>query len=237
MPTKRQNPNPPKIPALKFSVRNKSNAAFRDRARVLKTKYGIEFGFSIREKLTPQRKGAITKKLRKVSGYLNPKNRFTFVPTDKKTLSALKKRGDIAKESTTSKGVFLQSPKGKKSRYKIKPDGEILRQTGSRESSFALYRSESVVKNPKQIIAEAKKRGAQYIFVSIKGYQGKTKYDLKAFEHYLLTEIIPDIEEAKENEESDSAFRNYFGVEFVKFSPAQKQAKKSVKKNRKKSRK
>jgi hypothetical protein len=220
-----------KLPAFKYSTRNKSEAAYKDRLRVLKQKFGVKTSLSLNKKLTPQAKSSITKLTRKYSGYLNPENRFEFVPGDKRTLRAIKKRGDYSAEAITQKGVFIQKPKSrKKGRFTLKQTGEIELRLGSRVNQYSLFRSEDIVKDPELVRREAKKRGANYVLINIKGYQGKTTYSVESFMQYLSDSLIPDIEEAWEDQEKDSAFRRYFGVEFVTFNRQLSKRRKSNKK-------
>lgn len=211
-----------RIPAFRFSTRNKSPAAYRDRLSVLAKKYGVEFSFRSNAKLTPQRKGAITRKLRKVVEFLNPENSFQFVEAPPSELKKLRRKRGAAKQQITGKGVFVPVAKtGKrKTRIRIK-DGEIRTRTGRFTSHFRLYPSAEVVADPKMIVEEAKELGAEQVFISLKGHRSKTGYTLKRFGEYLEHVIIPDIEEAEENDGyidrigKKSAFQNWFGAEFV----------------------
>lgn len=216
-------PLPPKIPAFKFSKRNKSADAYRDRLRVLVEKYGVKFSFRKNAKLTGQRKGAITRQTRKLVEFLNPDNNFQYVPTTKRQNKGVRKNKEISRQQVTPGGVFLPRAKvksGRKTKFRISDSGVILSKTGNFTSHFRLYPSTQIVSDPAQIARDAKELGAETVFVSIKGHRGgsrKNGYSLKAFMRYMAENIIPDIEEAQEDEEKKTAFRNWFGVEFVTF--------------------
>lgn len=213
----------PRLRAFKFSTKNKSDAAYRDRLRVLKTKYGVAFPFAVNAKLNGARKGAITRRLNKVVEFLNPDNRFAFVPLPPSTLKKISHRRELSKEQRTKTGVFVPKPKSgrKKTRVRVNPKtGEIQTRTGKFTSTFKKYKSADVVRDPERIIRDAKKRGAESIFVSIKGHRGKSNkygYNLKQFMRYMNEQILPDIEDAQDDEEKQTAFRNWFGVEFVSY--------------------
>lgn len=125
----------------------------------------------------------------------------------------------------------MQVPKSKKkTRIHLSKSGEVITRTGKFTSHHKLYPSVKVVTNPKRILDDARKMGAEQVFVSIKGHRGKTGYNLKTFERYLAKTIVPDIESLLDEEEDiyeeaglpsgrtkRSAFRNWFGVEFISY--------------------
>lgn len=222
----------PRLRVFKFSTRNKTDAAYRDRQKVLSEKFGVPFTFRKNAKLTGQRKAAITRRLTKYAEFLNPENQFKFVPLTPATLRKVSHLREISSAQRTRGGVFVPVPKsGKRAKTSVKVDrktGKISVRTGKFKSTFKKYRSVDVVKNPEKIIADAKKRGAESIFVSIKGHRGgslKYGYSLKSFLHYLTNEtngLLQDVEEGIEEPEEykrkkgkASVFKNWFAVEFV----------------------
>lgn len=224
------------------SRKSKTDASYRARLKTLKTRYGADFGFKTNAKLTPQRKAAITRKMRKMAEFLNPENNFQYVRLKQSDIKRVRRRNDIAKQQITAKGVFIPKPKSRrhtKTRVRIERSGDISTRTGNFTSTFRLYPSVDVVRDPAIIARDARASGAEAIFVSIKGHRGgsrKNGYSLKAFMRYLNEMILPDIEEAQEDENKKTAFRNWFGVEFVTYE-WRKHAKTSrnVRKSRKRS--
>ena len=183
---------PRKIRVFKFGTKNKSDAAYRDRLRVLKDKFGVQTKIRTTAKLTPQRKAAITRLTSKVSGYLNPDNRFKFVKLDAKTKKAALKAGTVNKEQLTAKGAFVQQPSTKRSRVRFKDNGELVVKTGKRVSTFATFKTTEVLANPQAVIDEMKKRGASRVFVSVKGFRSRTikkGYTAKQLLNYLTGRI------------------------------------------------
>lgn len=238
----------PRIRAFKFSTKNKSDAAFRDRLVTLKKKFGVKFPFAVNAKLTPRRKAAISRRVGKVVEFLNPENGFQFVPLTPAVIRKVAGRRQVSKEQRTAKGIFVPVAKGakKRTRIRITKIGEIETTTGKFTSKNKIYRSVDIVRDPARVIRDAEKLGAESIFVSIKGHRGKTahkiqksgekrQYSLKAFMRYMTEQIVPDIEDAQDDDESGSAFRNYFGVEFVSYrwSKSRSGGKKTKTKNRK----
>ena len=78
-----------------------------------------------------------------------------------------------------------------------------------------------VVADPSIIQKYGEKIGAEKVFVSIKGHRAdkstKTGYSLKYFAQYFDLNVAEDIEDAQDNEDSPSAFRNWFAVEFISY--------------------
>jgi hypothetical protein len=213
----------PKIPVLGFSLRNKSDAAYRKRQDVLRSQ-GVKFSFRSNAKLTPQRKSAITRQIRKKTEFLNPKNNFQFVPIPTAKLRKLRQRGEIAAQQITSKGAYLPKPKkmrGKKTTFRVDNNGHVETKTGKFISTFKKFRSMDVVADPSIIQKYGEKIGAEKVFVSIKGHRAdkstKTGYSLKYFAQYFDLNVAEDIEDAQDNEDSPSAFRNWFAVEFISY--------------------
>lgn len=217
-----------KIKVLAYSKRNKSEAAYRDRLVTLKKKFGVAFSFPVSGKLTPQRKGAVTRAMRKVGQFLDPKNRFKFVPASPAVLRKVKAKKGAKAVQVTTKGVFVQVPETRKrgkggkrkgaqrSRVRITKDGEIAVTSGKFVSTVKTFRAARVLANPGLIEAEAKKRGAEKVFVSIKGHRGKNEYSIAGFMRYFREVLSKAIEEHTDEEEG--AFQNYFAVEFVRHS-------------------
>lgn len=212
----------PKIRAFKYSTKNKTEAAYRDRLKVLKNKFGVAFTFSTSAKLTGGRKAAITRRVAKYAEFLNPANGFRFVSVSKKTLGKISHRREVSPAQRTKKGIFVPVPKSRvKTAVKVdKKTGEVSTRTGKFKSTTKRFRSVDVVKNPELILKEAKKRGAERVFVSIKGHRGKSEkygYSLKQFMRYFSDQLLPDLEDAQDNEDYSGAFKNWFGVEFVSY--------------------
>lgn len=219
----------PLIRAFKFSTKNKSLAAYKDRHAVLAQKFGVKFPFKIGAKLNGSRKGAITRRLNKVAEFLNPDNQFRFVPLTPSVLKKVSHQREISTAQRTTKGVFVPVPKStRKTSTQVKFDkktGKLSVRTGKFKSTFKKYRSTDIVSNPQLVLRDAEKRGAESVFVSIKGHRGgslKYGYSLKAFMRYMNEELLPDIEEALDDPESykerkgkPSVFKNWFAVEFV----------------------
>lgn len=234
---------PKLVGVFKFSTRNKSDAAYRDRLRVLKNKYGAT-GIRANAALTPQRKSAITRATRKLVEFLNPANGFQFVPTPEKTKRAAIAKGGISRKQATAKGIFVPIPKTlgeranskrQKTKVEISKRGKVRTKTGEYISTFETFRREDVAKNPELIARAMKKAGAERAFISIRGHRGKSEkfgYSLKMFMQYLKNEILPDlneIEEEETGEESEfqrfmgkkkkkSSFRESVSVEFVTYN-------------------
>jgi len=210
---------PPKIKAFKYGTKNKTDAAYRNRLKVLKDKFGVDTKIRATAKLTPQRKAAITRLTTKYSGYLNPDNRFRFVKTDKRTRKAALKSGTVNRDQTTRKGVFVQTPKGAKSKVRIRKTGELEVTTGKRKSTFATFKTTDVLKNPKKIIAEMKRRGAKRAFVSVKGFRSRTVksgFTPKLFLAYLTGRILTFNAGVKSQSKSGKGvFASKITVEFV----------------------
>jgi hypothetical protein len=236
----------PRLRVFKFSTRNKTEAAYRDRQKVLADKFGVSFTFRRNAKLTGQRKAAITRRLNKYAEFLNPENGFKFVPLTPATLRKVSHRREISKAQRTGGGVFVPVPKTKrKNVVRIdRKSGAVSVQSGKFKSTFKKYRSRDVVMNPQKILEDAKKRGAESIFVSIKGHRGgvlKYGYSLKAFMHYLTNDtdgLLADVElalddpaEYRKQFGESSVFKNWFAVEFV--SHAWKKPRKTKTKKRK----
>lgn len=211
----------PRIRAFRYSTKNKSDAAYKDRLNVLKQKYGVSFPFPVTSKLTGRKKAAITRRLNKVVEFLNPDNGFTFVPLTPATLRKVSHRRETAKEQRTGKGVFLPRPKGSRRKTSVRVDkrtGEISTKTGRFTSKIKIYKATSIIRNPSKIIEDAKKLGAEAIFVSIKGHRGKSEkygYSMKHWMRYQEEQIMPDLVEAQDEGNYSGAFRNWFGVEYV----------------------
>ena len=222
---KKKKPGAPKIPAYRFKLTNRSTEAARDRLRVLKQKFGVKFGFAANARLTPQRKAAITRVAKKYTEFLNPENGFKFVPLTKGQRKALVKNREVSRAQLTSTGVFVRAPK--KAKARVTKDGHIQTTAGRFTSTSKQFAAVDVARDPSIIEKAAKAAGAERVFVSIKGHRGgrrKNGYSLKAFMHYVLETIRADIEAAQDDEEIEtptgkqkSAFKNWFGVEFVKY--------------------
>lgn len=209
-----------RVPVFKYSTRNKSKAAYLDRATTFKKKYGVVFSFPLRGKITSQAKSAITRKTRRLTGYLLPKNRFVFVPVSTKGLRTVKRKRQAEAQAFTPKGVFIQRPKTrgktKPTKIRITSEGIIYKQTGKRRSEHVIYKSADVVADPSMIVREALKRGKQtQILVNIKGYSGNEAHNVHAWLWYFENDLIEDIEQQIAEEEG--AFQKHFGVEFVNF--------------------
>jgi hypothetical protein len=232
-----------------FPKSSKTPEAYRNRISVLALK-GITFGFRKNAKLTPQRKTAITRKLRKFAEFLNPENNFEYVPVSPALLKKVKRKGEIDKRQTTGKGVFVPTaklPRGKKTKIKIDPrTAEVSTRTGKFRSVFRQYESAEVVADPSIIKRDMEELGAESAFISIKGNRGgarKNGYSLKNFTRYISERIVPDIEAAQDDDEIEiggrrkkSAFKNFLGVEFViyEWSGEKKKHKPKTKKKGKK---
>jgi hypothetical protein len=215
-----------KLKVLAYSKRNKSNAAYRDRLMTLKKKFGVAFSFPVSGKLTPQRKGAVTRAMRKYVEFLDPKNRFQFVKASPAVLKKVKAKKGTKSTQVTKTGVFVQVPESRKrgkdgkrkgkqrSRVRISRAGEISVSTGGFVSTVKKFRAAAVLRDPSLIEAEAKRRGAEKVFVSIKGHRGKNEYSIAGFMRYFRESLSSVVEE--HIEEEGGAFQNYFSVEFVR---------------------
>ena len=213
-----------KIPTLKFSTRNKSDAAYRDRLKVFVKTYGKKFSFPVNAKLIPQRKAAITRVRRTLTEFLNPKNRFVFVPLTPALLKKSRKTGSASKNQYTNGGVFVATPKTTRKKSSVNVDkksGVVSVRTGKSRSTTKLFRTADVVNDPATVVREAKRRGAETIFVTIKGHRGvkeRDGYSLKAFMQYLkFSKFGDDLREQMEEDEENrtGAFKNFIGIEFV----------------------
>lgn len=218
----------PRIRAFKFSTKNKTDAAFRDRLVVLKKKFGVKIPFAVNAKLTSRRKAAISRRMAKVVEYLNPENNFKFVPLTPAKLRKVAGKRQVSSKQRTGKGIFVQVAKGgkAKTRVRVTKTGDVETTTGKFSSKRKIYRSADIVTDPERVTRDAMKIGAEAVYVSVNGHRGKTRhtllgekrrYSLKAFMRYMSEQIVPDIEEAMEDNDVDSAFRNYFAVEFVSY--------------------
>jgi len=221
----------PKIPSFKFSTANKSDAAYRDRLRVLKEKYGVKTSLRVNAKLTPSAKGAITRQTRKLAVYLNPGNRFQFVKADAATLRKVRGKGTAPSQAVTGKGVFVQLPESKhRSRVSVTPKGEVAVYTGSLRSTKASFKTADVLRDPEMILREASKRGAKSVFVSVRGLRGQTKYTLKAFANYITARTTAGKSLRKglaaQLKDGKGIWKNRFQVEFVGVKTTKRKAKK-----------
>lgn len=210
---------PPKITAYKFSPRNKTDAAYRDRLRVLKDKYGAETKIRANAKLTPQRKAAITRLASKYTGYLNPDNRFQFVKLDRKTKKAALRTGTVSRDQITGTGAFIQRPSGKKSRINFKTNGELVIRTGKRVSTFATFKTTQVLADPESVVAEMKRRGASRVFVNVRGFRSRTikkGYTAKQLLQYLSGRIMTFRNGVEQQQKSGKGvFASRISFEFV----------------------
>jgi hypothetical protein len=231
-----------KVRVFAHSMRDTSNAAYRDRAKVLRDKYGITFGFPLSGKLTGARKTAISRKAAKLVEFLNPENGFEFIPLTSAKRKAVKKNRDVAPIQLTPKGVFIPKPRSKrKTRVKISDKGEVETRTGKFISHFHTFDAAEVAARPEIIQEFADKIGAERAFISIKGHRGgsrKNGYSLKNFMRYMREDIIPDIEDAQGGElvevngkRRKSAFTNFVGVEFISYDWTYRKPKNKGRKN------
>ena len=203
----------PKIPAFKYSTRNTKPDAYRDRLTVLK-KFGVKTSIRTNAKLTPQVKAAITRHVRRVAGYLNPANRVQFVKADPRAIRAAVRRGTVNPQQATGKGIFVQTPVSKhKTKVRINRKGELTTKTGTLVSSRKLFKTKDILRNPKLIEAEAKRRGAKSVFVSIRGFRSPNRYTPGTFNRYVQNRLLEAMREY--SKAGKGLWKNHFEVEFI----------------------
>lgn len=194
---------------------------YKAEARELKS-YGIEFGFDLRKKLSPQAKGAITRKRHKLVGYLNPENRFKFVPLKTKE----QKRGVrrmVSRDQVTKTGVFVQVPKlkgRKKARVSVNKKGELIIKGGQRRSRFVrikgdVIRAGSIEELKKKVYAATKGQKVQQVRLHVRGYGSKATYvSLAAFFAYAK-DLFEEVADEDEEADRDTDLDDLFSVEIV----------------------
>lgn len=153
------------------------------------------FSFDLRNKLTPQRKSAITRAYKKYTKYLTKLNtgKYDFIPAKKSQLKYLSKQ-----YVTTNRGVIYNRPKsqgtertvkivgrGKSTtiteRVVIKYANESLSKRGLKKIVFYIRFPEDIISNPYLIGSfidyVSDKLNPDYISVAINHYSGTQMYD------------------------------------------------------------
>lgn len=194
---------------------------YKAEARELR-KYGVEFTFDLRRKLSPQAKGAITRKRAKLVTYLNPENRFKFLPL-KNAKAKSNVRRTVSRDQVTPTGVFVQVPKmrGKsRARAYVNRKGELVVTGGKRISRFVrikgdLLRSGSVAELRAKISKAAGGKRVEQVRLHVRGHAAKATYvSLESFFAYWK-ELSTEIEDEEEEADRETDLDDLFSVEIV----------------------
>lgn len=195
-PAPKSAPGSTRKPAAKLAaVALAKSAGYAAQARALKA-MGYKISFGKRGGHLPQRKAAITRRVKKLASFLSPKNRFVFLPATK-----AQGRKAAGPGHRTPRGIFVQRPANvplSKFRAMITRGGAL--KTSARGKG-GRYRQDVIIKldparlarDPSAAITAAmrgQKKPAHYV-VMVNGHTGKATYTAKDFHRYLAEQLIP----------------------------------------------
>ena len=168
---------------------------------------------------SPQARGWVTRRWREYAGYTHRQNRIRVVKISPSQRRELKKT--VPASHLTRRGLLVQAPTGAKVR--VTKDGRLIVSKGRiREEHFKLDRIR-LAKDPhaeiQRIYKQAKGKN-KHVFITVRGYEGNTKYNLFQFLYYLENELFPQLDE-REDEEGAKISHN-FGLKIVSIKPSRK---------------